>query len=742
MGVADLAGRTLGHHLLLERIGAGGMGVVYRARDTRLDRVVALKVLPPGALADESRRRRFVQEARAASAISHPHIVTIYEIDSDGDIDFIAMECVTGGTLADRISRERLSVDDTLHLAHEIVDALGAAHAAGIVHRDLKPSNILLTPEGRAKLVDFGLAKLSASSDSGADTVETLTAAGTILGTPSYLSPEQATGGRVDARSDIFSVGCVLYEMLSGQRAFVGDSAVAIVTAVLRDTPTPLAGVPAGLQRVVDRCLRKAPEERYQTTEDLGRDLEACRGAPAADEPASSIAVLPFANLSGSKDEDVLCEGLAEEIINALTGIPGLRVIARTSAFVIGRQGLEVREIGRRLGVATVLEGSVRRAGSRVRVTAQLVKTSDATHVWSERYDHEMTDIFALEDDISSAIARRLRSGLAGERASRSRGSVSAEAYQAYLEGRYQFARGGPEGLGQARASFERAVTLDPGFALAFDALADVYWFLGFFGAMPPREAFSLSTWHVLRALELDGTLAEAHALLGMLRKELDYNWIEVDREMCRALELNPASPTVHLRHALSGLMPHGRLDEAAAEISLVLESDPLSLFVRWWLACMLWLGRHPDQAADVARRMIDLDPTSFWGHIALGAALADTEALDESLAALLRACEYSGHSPLAVGNLGYLHARAGRRDEALAVLATLQQTARGGYVSPWLFGLVHGGLGDWDVALEWMDRAIEARDPLIVPIKSYPCLDPIRHDPRFRTLLAKMNLA
>jgi TolB-like protein/tetratricopeptide (TPR) repeat protein len=742
MDTAGLVGRTLGHHVVLGQIGAGGMGVVYRARDTRLDRMVALKVLPPGALADESRRRRLVQEARSASALNHPSIVTIYEIGTDDGIDFIAMEHVAGGTLADRLARGPLSPDEARCLAVQIVGALRAAHAAGIVHRDLKPSNVLLTPEGRAKLVDFGLAKLRAPEGSSADTAETLTARGTIVGTPAYLSPEQATGGIADARSDIFSFGCVLYEMLSGRRAFTGDSVVAVLTAVLRDTPAPVPAAPPGLQRVVERCLRKAPEERYQTAASLEEDLESSR-APLAGEPAdSSIVVLPFANLGGSKDDDALCEGLAEEIINALTGIPGLRVIARTSAFAMGRQGLDLREVGLRLGVAHVLEGSVRRAGPRVRVTAQLVRARDSAHVWSERYDREMTDVFVLEDEISAAIAQRLRAGLSGESRLPSRAPVDGEAYHAYLEGRYLFARGGPADLGRAKARFEHAVARDPTFALAFDSLAEVYWFLGFFGAVPPRDAFSLGTWHVLRALELDETLAEAHALLGMLRKELDYNWAEVDRELRRALQLKAESPVVRLRYVLCGLMPHGRLEEAVAEMTRVLESDPLSLFARWWLACMLVLGRHTERAVEVARGMIDLDPTSFYGHWALGLALNDTDARDESTLAMQRACECSGGALVAVGFFGHCLGRAGRRDEALAALRRLQEAGDRGYVPPFSIALVHIGLGDWDAALEWMDRAIEARDPIIMPIKSFAFLDPIRQDPRFAALLRKMNLA
>jgi len=717
------------------------MGTVYKARDTRLGRLVALKVMPPGHMADADRRRRFIWEAQAASALNHPNIVTIYEIDTDDDLDYIAMELVAGETLADLIAGGALPAERALRLAAQVADALAAAHAAHIVHRDLKPSNLMVVAGDRVKVVDFGLAKLAEPTTPSAATVDGLTAAGAIVGTVPYMSPEQAAARPVDARSDLFSLGTILYEMLAGRRPFAGDTGASVLAAILRDAPAPIPGITTEVARLVERCLRKDAEERFQSAGELKAAIEACL-RPQTGREKPCVAVLPFANMSGAKEDDYLCEGLAEEIINALTQIPGLSVIARTSAFAVARMGLDVREAGARLGASSLLEGSVRRAGTRVRVSAQLVTTSDGSHVWSERYDRELTDVLVLEDEIATAIAGRLRVDLAHDQRDRQRPAVDAEAHGAYLEGRYYFARGTPGALAQAKACYERAIARDPRFALAYDSLAELHWYLGFFGGVPPRDAFSMSTWYALRALELDDSLAETHALLGMLRKELDYNWPEVDRELRRALELNRQSPLVRLRYAISGLLPRGRAVEAMTETEAVLRTDPLSLFARWWVAVAEMLARRFDLVIEEGRHMIALDPTHFLGHWALGMGLDGTGAGAEAAAALQRAHELSGGMPFTLGFLAYACGRAGRRDDAYALIEGAQRAAAAGYVSPSTFAFGYIGLEEWDAAFEWLDRAIEGRDPLIMPIKTYLFLDPVRDDPRYRALLVKMNLS
>jgi len=739
-----LVGQTIGRYAVLEVLGSGGMGTVYKARDTRLGRMAALKVMRPDRTGDPDRQRRFVREAQTASALNHPNILTIYEIDADAGVDYIAMEYLAAPTLGDLIASGALPAERALRLAAQVADALVAAHAAGVVHRDLKPSNIMVLPGDRVKVVDFGLAKLTEPSASIDDTVEALTARGVVVGTAPYMSPEQASGWPLDARSDLFSFGTILYEMLAGRRPFGGDGGVSTLAAILRDTPAPIAGLAPEVARLVDRCLRKDAAERVQTAAEVKVAIEACI-APRASGDRPSVAVLPFTNMSGEKDDDYLCEGLAEEIINALTRIPGLRVVARTSAFAVSRMGLDIREAGARLDVGTILEGSVRRAGRRVRVNAQLVATSDGTRLWGERYDRELTDVLVLEDEIAAAISARLRVELARDEHERPRAPVRAvnvEAHHAFLEGRYYFARGTPEALGQAHACYERAIAQDPGYALAYDSLAELYWYLGFFGGQPPREAFSRSTWHALRALELDDGLGETHALLGMLRKELDYNWPEVDRELRRAFDLNPGSPLVRLRHAICGLLPHGRVEEAVAEVEGVLVSDPLSVFVRWWLAVMAYLARRPERAIEEGRHMIALDPNHFLGHWALGMGHEGAGAGKEAVAALERSHQLSGGMPFTRGYLSLVYGKVGRGDDARALLDQGAQAAARGYVAPFTFALGYAGLGDWNAAFEWLDRAIEVRDPLIMPIKTYPFFDGVRGDARYVGLLRKMKLA
>jgi adenylate cyclase len=464
--------------------------------------------------------------------------------------------------------------------------------------------------------------------------------------------------------------------------------------------------------------------------------LGAGRGAP------TTVAVLPFANLSGSPGDEPLCQGLAEAVIGVLTRMEGLRVIARTSSFAASRLGLDVRQVGLRLGAGNILEGSVRRAGQRVRVTVQLLESLDGGHLWSERYDRELRDVLELEDEIAEEVARRLSEGLTvGARAGR-RQAVDPAAHQAYLEGRYHLMRSGPEALAEARVCLERAVARDPGFALAYDALAELHWFLGFFGGAAPRDTFAQSTWYALRALELDESLAETHALLAMLRKELDYNWPEVDRELARARELNPTSPTVRLRYAISGLLPHGRFDEALEEIDEVLASDPLSFFVRWWSGVMAYFGRRSQRAIDEGRTMITLDGNHFLGHWLLGMGQQLAGDVHAGATTMERANELAGGIPFTLGFLALLRGLANQPDAARTILERLRRAAGPRYVSPFASALACAGLQEWDAAFDWLNAAVEQRDPLIMPIKSYPFLDPVREDQRYAALLEKMHLA
>jgi len=733
-----MIGKTISHHSIVEKLGEGGMGVVYKARDTHLDRYVAIKVLPAEKVADPDRKRRFVHEAKAASALNHPNIIHVYDIDQAEGTDFISMEYVDGRTLDKLIPPGGMPLSETVKYAVQIADALAAAHTAGIVHRDLKPANVMVTEKGLIKVLDFGLAKLSPLA--GIENAQTVTVAGTISGTLSYMSPEQAEGRSVDGRSDIFSLGAMLYEMASGIRAFERDSGISTLAAVLREQPPPLRTVPPDLAAIISRCLAKNPGDRLQRADDIKLALlQIGQSAPIPVAPA--IAVLPFKNMSDNKEDEYFSDGLSEEVINALTKISGLRVTARTSSFAFRGKEQDIREIGARLAVDNILEGSVRRAGNRIRVTAQLINVSDACHLWSERYDREMTDVFAIQDEISQVIADKLRVGLGQERRPLRRPTENLEAYNLYLQGRYHLAKWTPEGFAMARQCLEQAVARDPGFALAYDALSEFFWYLGFFGFIPPKEAFSTGIWAALRALEIDDTLAETHALVGMYRKELDYNWPEVQREMKRAMALNPSSPAVRLRNALSGLMPLGRLKESVEELKFVIEADPLSLFNRWWMGIMYYLARDNDHSLEQARFMIDIDPSYYVGHWLQGFIYLDKGLLGEAIAELKAAVTLSGNIPLMLGWLGWALASAGETGEANALLNRLSEISQSAYVPPSCFAWIHVGLGSVDDAFAWMERAIDGRDPMIMPIKSFPFLDPLRADPRFHALLRKMNL-
>jgi serine/threonine protein kinase len=480
-----MIGRRLAHHEIVEKPGAGGMGVVYKARDTHLDRFVALKLLPPERVGDPERKRRFVREAKAASALNHPNIITIYDIDQAGGIDFMDMEYVSGNTLAQCIARG-LTPKVAVQYAVQIAGALAAAHAVGIIHRDLKPANVMVTEAGLVKVLDFGLAKLAEPVSGEADSTATA-----FAGTAPYMSPEQAEGRNVDARTDIFSFGAVLYEMLSGRRAFSGLG---------REPPAPLGGkIPAGLEPIVVRCLRKNPEERYSDASELKQVLEHVDIRPT---PVPSIAVLPFANLSDDKENEYFSDGLAEDIIGALAKLPSLRVIARTSAFAFRGKDADVDEIAAKLRVGHVLEGTVRKAGSRIRITAQLIKTADQSHLWSERYERDMTDVFVIQDDISRAIVENLRVRLESDRPLVNRPTENLEAYNLYLRGMHSIFRLMPESLVRGKEYLDQAIALDPKYALAYAGTANYYAVSVNVGLMAGSEALPLAKAASLAAVK------------------------------------------------------------------------------------------------------------------------------------------------------------------------------------------------------------------------------------------------
>jgi serine/threonine-protein kinase len=723
------------------------MGEVYKATDTRLGRAVAIKTL------NGEHGDRFEREARAIAALNHPNICALYDVGTlPSGVGYLVMELIEGAPLAGP-----LQPDVALRHAMQIADALSAAHFKGITHRDLKPANILVTASG-IKLLDFGLAQLS---NNGRERVADATAsigmtqAGTILGTAAYMSPEQAEGKPVDARSDIFSFGLVLYEMLSGRRAFTGDSAIAIMAAILHKEPALLPVAPP-LQNILTRCLQKSPDDRFQSMAQVKEALLAANSAisspgtgPLAPLETQSlppgvtpsIAVLPFANMSRDQEDEYFSDGLAEEIINALTQVSELKVIARTSAFAFKGKNEDIRKIAETLGVSSILEGSVRRAGARIRVTAQLIRAEDGTHLWSQRYESEMTDVFAIQDEISAAIVKQLRLNLTGHSLVK-RAATNVAAYEATLEGRHNLIQYTPASNDRGRQCFERAIALDPQYAPAYAGLAEYHVLQAGIGFAGPLQALPLGRQAALRALELDPLLPEAHAIAGQICAELDYDWVASEQHYRRAIASNPAAAAVRFSYAYWCLRPLGRITEALSEIERAKELDPLSLAYGTSRAYLLSFAGRYEEAAKVARASFDMDPNYSLAQFLLSYILACQGRFQEAVELAERALQMHGRYPLSLVYTGVVFALTGRRDAAQGIVAELEAMAGTTSSTAGPLTIVNCALGNVDEAARWADRAIDQRDVQVLGLKSTPLFENLRSHARYPSLLVKMNLA
>ena len=739
------AGTRLGQYEIQAPLGAGGMGVVYKAQDTRLKRPVALKLLPPELTRDGPAKQRFLQEAQAASALDHPNICTIYEISEtpDGQL-YLVMAYYEGETLKEKIERGPLPLDEALDIAIQVGQGLAEAHSAGIVHRDIKPANLLIAKAGVVKILDFGLAKLA-----GSDSITQTT--GTALGTVAYMSPEQARGQKVDQRTDIWSLGVVLYEMVAGHPPFQREQGDAIVYAILREVPTSLTGlrtgVPMDLERVVTRALLKEAEDRYQTAADLLSELRRVTRAvgptSAADEVAvPSIAVLPFTNMSPDPENEYFSDGITEDIVNALTQLEGLHVAARTSSFSFKGKSPEIAEVGAKLKVETVPEGSVRRAGDRLRVTAQLIKVSNGYHIWSERYDREVRDVFAIQDEIATMIADRLRVTL-GDKTREpliKPPTDNLEAYQLQVKGRallYQ------RGLGIPRAleCFKRAVALDPKFALAWAGLADAHTALGYYGFLPPGGTMPDAKEAARRATELDPSLAEAHNALAIATLMHDRDWAEAEREFRRSLQLNPGYVQARCWYAVFYLqLVAGRLEEGVAQAQQAVEIDPLSGYTTALHAFTLSIaGRHAD-AIKQARAAVERDPESYYARWVLQNTYHWDCRFAESVAAGDAALAISGRHSWALASLATTYADWGKSSQVRAVHDELMARTAREYVAPAVLAWSASAAGELDEALALAGRAYQERDPFLLFAKHFPDFARLRSDPRFQDLLRRMN--
>jgi eukaryotic-like serine/threonine-protein kinase len=720
-------GDKLGPYEILAPIGAGGMGEVYRARDPRLNRDVAIKV----SAAQFS--ERFEREARAIAALNHPNICQIYDVGPN----YLVMEFIEGAPL-----RGPLPLDEALRCAVQIADAVCAAHAKGITHRDLKPGNIMVSVEGAVKLLDFGLAKRGDPDQSiGSFSTVTLAATepGMVVGTVAYMSPEQAQGLAVDARSDIFSFGLVLYEMLSGRRAFTGGSALAIMTAILHNQAEPLDAPPA-VQSILARCLRKSPAERFPSMEHVKQALLAITSGVASPvERAPSIAVLPFANMSADKEQEFFSDGLAEEILNALAKMPGLKVIARTSAFAFKGQNSDIRRIAETLGVTNVLEGSVRRAGNRIRVTAQLVAAVDGSHLWSERYDRELADVFAVQDEMAHAIASALHLKLSAGPAVPQRYTPKLPAYEMFLKGRHSYAKFTPDGVARGKEYLEQAIALDPQFAQAYSWLAECILGLARYGLMPAREAVPIIRVSAQKALDLDPSLPGAHALMAVVAGLHDHDWKEAERQFGLAMAQDPVPLDVRIWYAHSFLVPIGRAREAARQLKSVRHEDPVNAVFQFILAACLLCADTETEAAEIFRHVLDLEENFPPALIWLGHQYASQGMIPEALGCAERAFSLIPWNAEAIGGFAGLLKRTGNHSKAEELM---QQLGDGqAYGAPLGFAYFHLICGELDKAADSLEKAIEQRHFLVTHYLWSPLAKPLRESPRWFKLAKLMNL-
>jgi eukaryotic-like serine/threonine-protein kinase len=790
--------RMISHYRILRKLGAGGMGEVYLAEDTKLHRRVAFKLLPPTTTSDQQANKRLLHEARAAATLDHPNICTVYEVGEAEGHSFIAMQYVEGATLADQLRRGALTWRDALDIAVQIADALAEAHAHGVIHRDIKPGNIMLTPRGQVKMLDFGLAKVVHTPQgviSEAETEELLSRSGVIMGTAPYMSPEQLRGEVVDARTDIFSFGVVLYEMLTGRQPFLRKSGAETASALLTEEPTALPTyapeTPVEFQRIVRKCLEKDRERRYQMMRDVATDLRnlqrehevlARSTAPTlvntpsvyasprspsrwilaavtllllsavgvglyrwlVDKPAgavTSLAVLPFANASGDPNTEYLSDGLTESLIDRLSQLPNLRVMSRSSVFRYKGQEVGAQQAARALNVEAVLMGRVTQHGDDLIVNVELVDARDNSRLWGAQYNRRLTDILTVQQDITREISESLHLKLTGEeqRQITRRFSENPEAYQLYLRGRYFWNKRTEEGLRRSIEYYEQAIRSDPDYALAYVGISDSYGMTtSTASTFPPGEAALKAKEAALRALEIDDTLAEAHAALARVKMNFEWDWPAAERELRRAIELNPNYAEAHHLYA-HYLMAMKRTAEAFAESQRYLELDPLSLPANYHLGWHYLYARQYDEALAQLRNTAELDPNFVGTLLYFGWVYEQKRMYAEAIATFQRSVELST-SPLMLASLGHAYAIAGRRDEAQRILVQLDDLSKQRYVSAYDRAAIYVGLSESEQALAWLERAYEERSQFMVYLDTDPRFDSLRTNLRFQDLLRRLR--
>jgi serine/threonine protein kinase/Tfp pilus assembly protein PilF len=767
------ADTIISHYRILARLGAGSIGEVYLAEDTRLGRHVALKFLPASYQYDPDRRARFLKEARAASALRSPNIAAIYDIGVHEGASFIAMEYVEGETIARRLERGPIVIKDVMDIARQVADALDEAHQMRIVHRDIKSSNLMVTERGLVKVLDFGLAKMVEPPQGNLDdelqptvALGQQTSLGAVVGTVWYMSPEQALGKDVDSRSDIFSLGIVIYEMLTGRLPFEGESATAVIDLIVHQEPPALArfnyNVPAELERITRKCLEKDRERRYQSARDLLTDLrnlqrdaetgalstsqiqrqtQAGRGARAR-KAIDSLAILPFANVSNEPDTDYLSDGITESIINNLSQLPKLRVMARSTVFRYKGREIDPREVGRDLNVRAVLTGRLLQRGELLVIKAELVDAADGSQLWGEQYNRQMADIFTIEEEISKEISEKLRLKLSGAQKKRltKRHTENTKAYHLYLKGRFHWNKRIEEELKKGIQYFEQAIAVDDDYALAYAGLADSYNILVSYSALAPKEAFPKAKMAAGRALQIDERLGEAHASMAFVRFGFDWDFGEAELEFKRSIELTPGYAAAHLWHALY-LAAMERLDEAETEINHAQELDPLSLPIMTNVGWIHHLSRRYDRAIDAYKKALEMEPNFILARRRLGQTYEQKSMFDEALAEFQRTLAVFAGDTESIAALGHAYAASGREREAYDIIERLTELGTQRYIPSYFNARIHTALGQKDQAFEWLEKAYKERYGFLVYLKVEPSFDPLRQDPRFEELAHRVGL-
>ncbi|MDQ3252946.1 MAG: protein kinase, partial [Acidobacteriota bacterium] len=834
------ADTRLGRYEIRSQIGAGGMGEVYLAEDTTLRRLVAIKLLPEEFTSDRERLHRFEREAFAASSLNHPNILTIHEIGKENGHHFIATEFIDGESLRQHQKDNRLELHEVLEIGVQGASALVAAHAARIVHRDIKPENIMVRKDGIVKVLDFGLAKLAEQEQKPALDTEAPTKAlhhtapGVVMGTASYMSPEQARGKEVDERTDVWSLGVVLYEMIAGRLPFEGETTTDVLGLILHKEPPPLTHlgthIPAELDRIVTKALKKDKEERYQVVKDLGLDLKSlkqrlefeaerdrtetpgrssqARGAATTSEGGAgtagtskiaarptgqaaaggdlhttssaeyivteikrhkrgaglvlaalvvaiaglayfyfvqsteasinSVAIMPFVNVSQDPNTEYLSDGISESLINSMSQLSQLKVIARSSTFRYKGKEIEPEEVAKTLGVGAIVTGRVAQRGDELQVSVELMNAQDKTQMWGEQYNRRAADLQAVQAEIARTISEKLRLRLTGaqEQQITKQATQNPEAYQLYLTGLFYFRKGNIENIKKALDYYTQAVALDPKFALAYASMAVSYSNLTTSGANP-AEMLAKGRAAAQKALELDDSLAEAHAALAVIKRD-EWDWSGAENEFKRAIELNPNLAAAHGNYALY-LSIMGRAAEALAEIKRAQELDPLRIAIKSGEASILYYARRYDEAIQVFQNVIKMQPDYANAHIYLGFAYAAKGQYAEAIAAYQKDISISGETPSTLCFLGYAYGMSGKRDEALAILNKLRTTKE--HVSPVELATLYVGLGDKEAALESLERAYQAHHPQMQYLKVQPHHDVLRTDPRFQDLVRRVGL-